>query len=189
MTTRALGVIRLSVGNINQTGEDTQRRKIENRTVADEVELVDWATDLDVSASFSPWDRPHLGKWLKERIDDFDVMHVFKLDRIVRSVRDLSNLLDWCDEHGKSLVSVEEGFDLSKPWGRTVAKILAVLAEAELEMIKERIANSRLAMRIKGRWPGAVRTCLRTVSRRRGLHAGAVPGVRPVAAQDDRQVP
>ncbi|MGW6738640.1 recombinase family protein [Streptomyces sp. NPDC055013] len=154
--TRALGVIRLSVGNINQTGEDTQRRKIENRTVADEVELVDWATDLDVSASFSPWDRPQLGQWLKERIDDFDVIYVFKLDRIVRSVRDLSNLLDWCDEHGKSLVSVEEGFDLSKPWGRTIAKILAVLAEAELEMIKERISNSRLAMRIKGRWPGGL---------------------------------
>lgn len=153
---RALGVVRLSVGNVNQTGEDTQRRKIENRCIADEVELVDWATDLDVSATFSPWDRPQLGPWLKERISDFDVIYVFKLDRIVRSVRDLSNLLDWCDEHGKSLVSVEEGFDLSKPWGRTIAKILAVLAEAELEMIKERISNSRLAMRTQGRWPGGL---------------------------------
>ncbi|WP_328932641.1 MULTISPECIES: recombinase family protein [unclassified Streptomyces] len=156
MATRALGVIRLSVGNVNQTGEETQRRKIENRTIADEVELVDFAVDLDVSASFSPWERPQLGKWLNEHIDSFDVLYVYKLDRIVRSVRDLSNLLDWCDTHGKSLVSVEEGFDLSKPWGRTIAKILAVLAEAELEMIKERISNSRLAMRIKGRWPGGL---------------------------------
>ncbi|WP_026150543.1 recombinase family protein [Streptomyces prunicolor] len=153
---RALGVVRLSVGNVNQTGEDTQRRKIENRVIADELEFVDWAVDIDVSASLSPWDRPQLGKWLKENVDLWDVLYVYKLDRIVRSVRDLSNLLDWCDEHGKSLVSVEEGFDLSKPWGRTIAKILAVLAEAELEMIKERIGNSRATMRAQGRWPGGL---------------------------------
>ena len=156
-TRRALGVIRLSVGGLNQTGEDTQRRKISNRCVADEVELLDeWAVDVDVSASLSPWDRPELGKWLNDRRDDFDVLYVLKLDRIVRSVRDLSNLLEWCDLHGKSLVSVEEGFDLSKPWGRTIAKILAVLAEAELEMIRERIRNSRDSMRAQGRWPGGL---------------------------------
>ncbi|MCX4813672.1 recombinase family protein [Streptomyces sp. NBC_01239] len=153
---RAIGVVRLSVGNINQTGEETQRRKVENRIKADECDFVDWAVDVDVSASYSPWDRPKLGEWLKDRMDEWDVLYVMKLDRIVRSVRDLSNLLDWCDEHGKSLVSVEEGFDLGTSWGRTIAKILAVLAEAELEVIKERISNSRLAMRIKGRWPGGL---------------------------------
>lgn len=156
-TRRALGVIRLSVGGLNQTGEDTQRRKITNRVIADELELVEeWAVDVDVSATYSPWDRPQLGKWLNDRRDEFDVLYVLKLDRIVRSVRDLSNLLEWCDEHGKSLVSVEEGFDLSKPWGRTIAKILAVLAEAELEMIRERIRNSRDTMRTQGKWPGGL---------------------------------
>lgn len=154
---RALGVIRLSVGGLNQTGEDTQRRKITNRVIADELDLVDeWAVDVDVSASLSPWDRPQLGEWLNNRRDQFDVLYVLKIDRIVRSVRDLSNLLDWCEEHGKSLVSVEEGFDLGTSWGRTIAKILAVLAEAELEVIKERIRNSRDAMRAQGRWPGGL---------------------------------
>ncbi|MET7739636.1 recombinase family protein [Streptomyces sp. NPDC005385] len=154
---RALGVIRLSVGGLNQTGEETQRRKITNRCIADEVELQEeFAIDVDVSASLSPWNRPQLGKWLNERRDQFDVLYVLKIDRIVRSVRDLSNLLEWCEKHNKSLVSVEEGFDLGTSWGRTIAKILAVLAEAELDAIKDRIRNNRNEMRAQGRWPGGL---------------------------------
>ncbi|WP_328937695.1 recombinase family protein [Streptomyces tauricus] len=156
-TRRALGVIRLSVGGLNQTGEGTQRKRITNRCIADEVDLLEeWAVDVDVSASLSPWNRPELGKFLNDRIHEFDVLYVYKLDRIVRSVRDLSNLLDWCEKHGKSLVSVEEGFDLGTSWGRTIAKILAVLAEAELEVIKERSLVNRGELRAQGRWPGGL---------------------------------
>ncbi|WP_370417627.1 recombinase family protein [Streptomyces sp. QH1-20] len=108
-----------------------------------------WEEDIDVSASLSPWLRPKVGDWLNERRDEFDVLYVYKIDRIARSVKDLCALLDWCDEHGKSLVSIEEGFDLSTPWGRTVAKILAVLAEAELEAIKARVRASRAALCVR----------------------------------------
>ncbi|MFF4601610.1 recombinase family protein [Streptomyces sp. NPDC001339] len=155
-TLRALGAVRLSVGSGGQTGDDTQRRRIQKRVDADELTFVDFAEDIDVSASLSPWLRPSLGDWLNNRRDEFDVIYVFKIDRIARSVKDLCALLDWCDEHGKSLVSIEEGFDLSTPWGRTIAKILAVLAEAELEAIKARIRASREAMREAGRWPGGL---------------------------------
>ncbi|MDQ0907804.1 site-specific DNA recombinase [Streptomyces canus] len=153
---RALGVIRLSVGGLNQTGEDTQKKKITNRCIADELDFVDFATDVDVSASYSPWNRPQLGEWLNNRVDEFDVLVVYKLDRIVRSVRDLTDLLDWLDKHNKSLISIEEAFDFSTTWGKMVAKLLAVLAEAELEAIKARIQASREAMRAKGRWPGGL---------------------------------
>ncbi|MCC3779257.1 recombinase family protein [Streptomyces sp. UNOB3_S3] len=153
---RALGVVRLSVGNIGQTGDETQRRRIQKRVDADEIELTGWAEDIDVSASLSPWLRPKLGDWLNNRAHEFDVLYVYKIDRIARSVKDLCALLDWCDEHGKSLVSIEEGFDLSTPWGRTIAKILAVLAEAELEAIRARIKASREALRAAGRWAGGL---------------------------------
>lgn len=153
---RALGVIRLSVGGRNQTGEATQKKKITARCIADEVELVDFATDVDVSASYSPWDRPELGKWLNDHKDEFDVLYVLKMDRIIRSNRDLVDLLDWLDANGKSLVSVEEGFDFSTALGRMVAKLLSVVAEAELDAIKARIRASRETMRAKGRWPGGV---------------------------------
>ncbi|MFE5869809.1 recombinase family protein [Streptomyces roseifaciens] len=156
MSKRALGVIRLSVGSGGQTGDDTQRRRIAKRIDADELTFAGFCEDIDVSASLSPWFRPSLGDWLNNRRDEFDVLYVYKVDRIARSVKDLCALLDWCDEHGKSLVSIEEGFDLSTPWGRTIAKILAVLAEAELEAIKARIKASREAMRETGRWPGGL---------------------------------
>lgn len=149
-------MVRLSVGNVGQTGDDTQRRRIAKRIEADETAFVDFAEDIDVSASLSPWLRPSLGDWLNNRRDQFDVLYVFKIDRIARSVKDLCALLDWCDEHGKSLVSIEEGFDLSTPWGRTIAKILAVLAEAELEAIKARVKASREALREAGRWAGGL---------------------------------
>ncbi len=155
-TKRALGVVRLSVGSVGQTGDDTQRRRISKRIDADEASFVGFAEDIDVSASLSPWLRPSLGDWLNNRKDEFDVLYVYKIDRIARSVKDLCALLDWCDQHNKSLISIEEGFDLNTVWGRMIAKILAVLAEAELESIKARIRASREAMREAGRWAGGL---------------------------------
>jgi DNA invertase Pin-like site-specific DNA recombinase len=153
---RALGVIRLSVSNEHQTGEETQRTRIGKRVDAEDMELVDFAVDIDVSASISPWMRPALGDWLNNRKDQFDHIVILKIDRIARSVRHLSEIIEWCEANGKGLISCEEGFDLSKPWGRTIAKILAVVAEAELEAIKARTKASRETMRKNGRWPGGL---------------------------------
>lgn len=153
---RALGVVRLSVGNENQTGEETQRNRITKRADAEEMELVGIAVDIDVSASISPWMRPSLGDWLNNRAHEFDHIIVLKIDRIARSVRHLSDIIEWCEANGKGLISCEEGFDLSKPWGKTIAKILAVVAEAELDAIKSRIQASRETMRKHGRWPGGL---------------------------------
>ncbi|MEU8822651.1 recombinase family protein [Streptomyces sp. NPDC048636] len=153
---RALGVVRLSVGNENQTGEETQRTRISKRADAEEMELVDFAVDIDVSASISPWMRPSLGDWLNNKRDQFDHIIILKIDRIARSVRHLSDIIEWCEANGKGLISCEEGFDLSKPWGKTIAKILAVVAEAELDAIKARNKASRETMRKTGRWPGGL---------------------------------
>ncbi|MFD8524408.1 recombinase family protein [Streptomyces capillispiralis] len=153
---RALGVVRLSVGNENQTGEETQRTRISKRADAEEMELIDFAVDIDVSASISPWMRPSLGDWLNNKRDQFDHIVILKIDRIARSVRHLSDIIEWCEANGKGLISCEEGFDLSKPWGKTIAKILAVVAEAELDAIKARNKASRETMRKTGRWPGGL---------------------------------
>ncbi|MFJ8883509.1 recombinase family protein [Streptomyces sp. NPDC102402] len=153
---RALGVVRLSVSNEHQTGEETQRTRISKRADAEEMELVDFAVDIDVSASISPWMRPSLGDWLNNRKDQFDHIVILKIDRIARSVRHLSDVIEWCEANGKGLISCEEGFDLSKPWGKTIAKILAVVAEAELDAIKARNKASRETMRKTGRWPGGL---------------------------------
>ncbi|MFI5703754.1 recombinase family protein [Streptomyces xanthochromogenes] len=155
-TKRAIGAVRLSVSGVGQTGDDTQKRRISKQIDADELTFVGFAEDIDVSASLSPWLRPSLGDWLNNRRDEFDVIYVYKIDRIARSTKDLCMLLEWCDEHGKTLVSVEERFDFSSDWGRMVAKLLAVLAEGELNAIRARIRASREAMREAGRWPGGL---------------------------------
>src|SRR5690606_2685302 len=134
----------------------TQRTRISKRADAEEMELVDFAVDIDVSASISPWVRPSLGDWLNNKKDQFDHIIILKIDRIARSVRHLSDIIEWCEANGKGLISCEEGFDLSKPWGKTIAKILAVVAEAELDAIKARNKASRGTMRKTGRWPGGL---------------------------------
>ncbi|MGX9228625.1 recombinase family protein [Streptomyces albus] len=156
MVKRALGVVRLSVANTGQTGDDTQKKLIAKRVEADSLDLVGWAEDIDVSASLSPWLRPSLGDWLNNKQDQFDVLYVKSMDRIVRSVRDLCDIIDWCTKHGKSLICVEQSFDLTSEMGQAVAKILAVVAEIELNIIKSRVRASREAMRKAGRWPGGL---------------------------------
>ncbi|WP_169335862.1 recombinase family protein [Nocardia tenerifensis] len=113
------------------------------------------ATDLDVSATkYSPFDRPELGDWLKNRTHEFDVIVVWRLDRLVRSSKDLADLLSWCEGNGKSLVSTTEGFDLSTPFGKAMAAIIAALGELEAGTLATRVKDSHTALRKMDRWPG-----------------------------------
>lgn len=57
------------------------------------MELVDFAVDIDVSASISPWVRPSLGDWLNNKKDQSDHIIILKIDRIARSVRHLSDII------------------------------------------------------------------------------------------------
>jgi DNA invertase Pin-like site-specific DNA recombinase len=64
----------------------------------------------------SPFDRDDLGPWLRpRRLHQWDILVVAKLDRVSRSLVDFANLLTWCQEHGKVLVSVAEGLDFGTP--------------------------------------------------------------------------
>ncbi|MFE7796122.1 recombinase family protein [Nocardia sp. NPDC057440] len=113
------------------------------------------ATDLDVSATkYSPFDRPELGHWLKNRAHEFDVIVVWRLDRLVRSSKDLADLIAWCEDNGKSLVSATEGFDLGTPFGKAMVAIIAALAELEAGTLSTRVKDSHTALRKMDRWPG-----------------------------------
>ncbi|WP_234801081.1 recombinase family protein [Mycobacteroides abscessus] len=65
---------------------------------------------MDVSAGkTTPFDRPQLGDWLTNRHHEFDVLVVFRMDRIVRRLLDLADLIRWCQTHSVALVSATEG--------------------------------------------------------------------------------
>ncbi|MFG2329636.1 recombinase family protein [Streptomyces sp. NPDC048604] len=103
--------------------------------------LIGEAEDADVSGGLSPFKRPRLGRWLHHRHDEFDVLIVSRLDRLTRRALHFNELLKWCQDNGKFIVCVEEGFDLSTGPGKMMAQITAVFAEAEWDAIQARILS------------------------------------------------
>lgn len=95
------------------------------------------------AGSTTPFDRPQLGNWLTNRLGEFDVLIAYRMDRIVRRLLDLADLIRWCQEHSVSLVSATEPFlDLTAPFGDIIALLVAKVAEMELAAISERNASA-----------------------------------------------
>lgn len=152
---RALLVARLSVMTDESTSPTRQLEHGRNAMQARGWTEAGIATDLDVSATkYSPFDRPELGNWLKNRHHEFDAIVVWRLDRLVRSSKDLADLIAWCEANGKTLVSATEGFDLSTPFGKAMVAIIAALAELEAGTLSTRVKDSHNALRKMDRWPG-----------------------------------
>ncbi|QES50185.1 recombinase family protein [Streptomyces venezuelae] len=129
---RALISVRLSALTADTTSP--VRQELELRSMARErgLRVVGVARDLNVSATrVAPWQRKELGRWLNDRVPDFDVILFWKMDRFVRRVTDLSAMIDWCSAHGKNLVSKHDVIDLSTPLGQATAKFVGTLAEIE----------------------------------------------------------
>ena len=76
----------------------------------------------------------------KRRFDD--VVAVYRLDRLSRSLLDFANLMEVFQAHGVSFVSVTEHFETSTPMGRMVLNMLATFAQFERETIAERTRSS-----------------------------------------------
>ncbi|WP_433245370.1 recombinase family protein [Streptosporangium sp. CA-135522] len=155
---RVLGVVRLSVTTDASTAPERQRDAIQHWANSPHVNgtLVGWAEDLDVSGGLDPLKRPKLGPWLREREDEFDVIAVWKIDRLTRRSKHFAEMMEWCQKRGKTIVSVTEGIDMSTPMGKMFAQIIAAFAEGELDTIRARIqasAQTRLEM---GVWTGGV---------------------------------
>lgn len=155
---RVLGVIRLSVEKEETTSPERQREHVQHWTDGPSVmgTVVGWAEDLDVSGGMNPFKRPQLGPWLTKRADEFDVIAVWKLDRLTRRSRHFAELVDWCEENGKFIVSTTEGFDLSTPMGKMFARIIAAFAEGEWDTIRARSLDASRKLREKGAWFGGV---------------------------------
>lgn len=150
--------MRLSVTRDDTASPEKQREAVEHWTYGPAVNgrVVGYAEDLDVSGGMHPFKRPGLGPWLTGRADDFDVIAVWKLDRLTRRSAHFSEMYEWCQEHGKSIVSVTEGVDMSTPMGKMFAQIIAVFAEGELDTIRARALSGSLERLRKGVWVGGV---------------------------------
>ena len=153
---RDLGAVRLSRDDDRSLSVEVQSDAITYTSKARGNRLIHIAKDVDVSGAVSVFEREDLGPWLTEpdKIAKWDNLIVKKLDRLSRNLLDFQMLLIWCDKHGKSIISIDEGFDLSTDWGRLIAKILIMFAEFERQRIGERRRDTAAKMRKNGQWGG-----------------------------------
>jgi len=102
---------------------------------------------------------------------EVDAILVWRLDRWGRSVADLVNSLSELEAVGVAFVSVTEALDLTTPAGRAMAAMVAVFAQFEREILKERVKAGIAQAKAKGKSMGRPRTAARQVEQVRALHA------------------
>lgn len=115
-----------------------------------------YRTYTDAGYSGANLDRPGLQEMIKDSEQGkFDMVLVYKLDRLSRSQKDVLYLVeDVFDEHGVFFSSMTENFDTSTPFGKAILGILAVFAQLEREQIKERMSMGKEARAKEGKWTG-----------------------------------
>jgi DNA invertase Pin-like site-specific DNA recombinase len=83
-----------------------------------------------------------------------DVIVVYKLDRLTRSVLDFARLMERLDKAGAAFVSITESFSTADPVGRLILHVLMSFAEFEREQIAARTRDKVRAARRRGLWTG-----------------------------------
>ena len=133
--------------------------------------LVQQIQDVGSGAS----DRPQREQLLQAaRRRELDAILVWRLDRWGRSLADLVVTLKELAELGVGFVSLTEALDLTTPTGRALAGLLAVFAEFEREILRERVKAGIAHARQEGRPHGRPPTARRQASRVKRLYARGV---------------
>jgi len=100
-------------------------------------------------------DRPGLKQLLQDVIaGKVDVIVVYKVDRLTRSLADFAKIVDILDEHNASFVSVTQSFNTTTSMGRLTLNVLLSFAQFEREVTGERIRDKIAASKKKGIWMG-----------------------------------
>jgi len=102
-------------------------------------------------------ERPGLKRLLADIEDGLvDVVVVYKIDRLSRSLADFAKLVEVFDRNGVTFVSVTQSFNTTTSMGRLTLNILLSFAQFEREVTAERIRDKVAASRRKGMWMGGV---------------------------------
>ena len=104
-------------------------------------------------ASGGRWNRPQLQTML-EHLREGDVIIVWKLDRLSRSLKDLLTFLDKLSHLSVGFISLTEHIDTTTPAGMMLTQMLGSFAEFEREMIRERTRAGLVMAREQGRVGG-----------------------------------
>src|SRR5947208_10121504 len=109
----------------------------------------------DGAFSGASLDRPALQELLAEvRFGKVDIIVVYKVDRLTRSLADFAKLVELFDRHSVSFVSVTQSFNTTSSMGRLTLNVLLSFAQFEREVIGERVRDKIAAFKRKGIWVG-----------------------------------
>ena len=109
----------------------------------------------DGAFSGASLDRPALQQLLADvRAGKIDIVLVYKVDRLTRSLADFAKLIELFDAHDVSFVSVTQSFNTSSSMGRLTLNVLLSFAQFERELIGERVRDKIAASKRKGLWVG-----------------------------------
>jgi DNA invertase Pin-like site-specific DNA recombinase len=162
----------LGYGRVSRDGQDLSQQRAALRTVG--------CTRLfEEKASGGRWDRPELHRLL-DHLRPGDVVVVWKLDRLSRSLKDLLHIMEKIGEAGAGFRSLTEQIDTTTPAGRMMMQMVGAFAEFERAMIRERTSAGLAAARAEGRIGGRRKKL--DNSQRREIAEAVVSG-RKTAAQ------
>jgi site-specific DNA recombinase len=136
---------------------DAQRESCENYVASQRAEGWVLAADHYDDGGFSggTLERPALKRLLADvKAAGIDVIVVYKIDRLSRSMLDFLNLVEMFERYGVTFVSVTQSFNTKDAMGRMALNILVTFAQFERELIGERIRDKVAASRRRGKWMG-----------------------------------
>ena len=109
----------------------------------------------DGAFSGASLERPALQQLLTEvKAGKIDIIVVYKVDRLTRSLADFAKLVELFDQHSVSFVSVTQSFNTTSSMGRLTLNVLLSFAQFEREVIGERVRDKIAASKAKGIWVG-----------------------------------
>jgi DNA invertase Pin-like site-specific DNA recombinase len=108
------------------------------------------------AASGSRTDRPGLASAL-EFVRAGDVLCVWRLDRLARSLKHLLEVVEILESRGVGLCSLTESIDTSSPGGRLILQVFGAISQFERDLIRDRVQSGLAAARRRGRVGGRPR--------------------------------
>ena len=111
----------------------------------------------DPGFSGGTMERPALKRLIADIQDGkIDIILVYKIDRLTRSLADFSKMVEVFERHGVSFVSVTQQINSATPMGRLMLNVLLSFAPFEREVTGERIRDKIAASKKKGLWMGGI---------------------------------
>jgi DNA invertase Pin-like site-specific DNA recombinase len=153
---------------------DQQTLAMQNRAMREYAGRRGWSIALQVREvnSGAVWREAREKVLEAARRREIDLVLVWRLDRWGRSVTDLLATLQELEHLGVGFVSLTEALDLTTPSGRAMAGLLAIFAEFEREILRERTRAGLAHARAKGKRLGRPATAAVHAAEIRKLHRG-----------------